>query len=118
MHTSNARSTALIWMLFFWMGMIAVTLLIFSLPFSRLPPALKKVDCTAISKVWTTGMLEAAEGLQDKRAGAPTSSKVNLALYPAGADLACQKGALFFNCMQCAKYFEVYFLSMGKRIKA
>ena len=87
--------------------------------FFEAPPGSKsKVDCTAISKVWTTGMLEAAEGLQDKRAGAPTSLKVNLALYPAGADLACQKGALFFNCMQCAKYFEVYILSMGKRIKA
>ena len=32
-----------------------------------------KVDCIAISKVWTTGMLVAAEGQPDKRAGALTS---------------------------------------------
>ena len=34
------------------------------------------VDCIGISKVWTTGMLVAVEGPPDKRAGAPTSSKV------------------------------------------
>ena len=34
------------------------------------------VDCIGISKVWTTGMLVAGEGPPDKRAGAPTSSKV------------------------------------------
>ena len=35
-----------------------------------------KVDCIAIRKVWTTGILVAGEGPPDKRAGAPTSSKV------------------------------------------
>ena len=37
-----------------------------------------KVNCIAISKVWTTGMLVAGEGPPDKRAGAPTSPKVIL----------------------------------------
>ena len=33
-------------------------------------------NCIAISKVWTTGMLVAAEGPPDKRTGAPTLSKI------------------------------------------
>ena len=38
------------------------------IPFPRL---LGLVDCIAISKVWTTGMLVAREGPPDKRAGLP-----------------------------------------------
>ena len=43
-----------------------------------------EVDCIAISKVWTTGMLVAGEGPPHKRAGAPTSSKVILTTGNAG----------------------------------
>ena len=38
----------------------------------------QKLTVLPISKVWTTGMLVAGEGPPDKRAGAPTSSKVIL----------------------------------------
>ena len=48
------------------------------IPFSGLLGSKSKVDCIAISKVWTTGMLVAGVGPPDKRAGAPTSSKVIL----------------------------------------
>ena len=60
----------------FWMKMIAVTLPFFSYLFRGSSGSKSKVDCIAISKVWTTGMLVAGEGPPDKRAGAPTSSKV------------------------------------------
>ena len=56
--------------------MIAVTLPFFSYLFRGSSGSKSKVDCIAISKVWTTGMLVAGEGPPDKRAGAPTSSKV------------------------------------------
>ena len=39
---------------------------------------LVKTNFDSMSKVWTTGMLVAGEGLPDKCAGAPTSSKVIL----------------------------------------
>ena len=45
--------------------------------FSEAPWALnQKLTVLPYSKVWTTGMLVAGEGPPDKRAGAPTSSKV------------------------------------------
>ena len=59
-----------------WTRMIAVTLPFFSYLFRGFSGSKSEVDCIAISKVWTTGMLVAGEGPPDKRAGAPTSSKV------------------------------------------
>ena len=50
---------------------------VFLIPFSRLLSK-SEVDCIAISKVQTTGMLVAGEDPPHKRAGAPTSSKVIL----------------------------------------
>ena len=41
------------------------------IPFPGSLGSKSKVDCTVISKVWITGMLVAAEGQPDKRAGAP-----------------------------------------------
>ena len=40
------------------------------IPFSRLLGSKSKVDCIAINKVWTTGMLVTVEGPPDKCAGA------------------------------------------------
>ena len=51
-------------------------------PFRGSSGSKSKVDCIAISKVWTTGMLVAGEGPPDKCAGAPTSSKVMQSLEP------------------------------------
>ena len=44
----------------------------FSYPFQGSSGSKSKVNCIAISKVWTTGMLVAAEDPPDKCAGAPT----------------------------------------------
>ena len=54
----------------FWTRMIAVTLPFFSYLFRGSSGSKSKVDCIAISKVWTTGMLVAGEGPPDNRAGA------------------------------------------------
>ena len=55
--------------------MIAVTLPFFTYLFQGSSGSKSKVDCIAISEVWTTGMLVGGEGPPDKRVGAPTSSK-------------------------------------------
>ena len=46
--------------------------------FFEAPRALNQKLTVLLSEVWTTGMLVAMEGLPDKRAGAPTLSKVIL----------------------------------------
>ena len=46
----------------FWTKMIAVTLPFFSYLFWGSSGSISKVDCIALSKVWTTGMLVAGEG--------------------------------------------------------
>ena len=58
----------------FWTRMIAVILPFFSYLFRGSSGSKSKVDCIAISKVRTTGMLVVVEGPPDKRAGASTSS--------------------------------------------
>ena len=66
--------------------MIAVTLPFFSYLFRSSSGSKSEVDCIAISKVWTTGMLVAGEGPPDKRAGALTSPKVIRVILTTGKD--------------------------------
>ena len=51
--------------------MITVTLPFFSYLLQGSSGSKSKVDCIAISKVWTTEMLVAGEGPPDKHTGAP-----------------------------------------------
>ena len=57
---------------------MSVTCPIFSSLFQGSSGSKSKVDCTAIIKVWTTGMLVVAERQPEKLAGAPTFCQVGV----------------------------------------